>query len=103
MTGPHVLPHLQLKDPPQMQIIDPDRIRANREVRGISLRRLAKVLDCSHVTIVKYEDGRIKTISEDRAKMLSMILGFDMRLAFSASDPFVMLEARNNSGMVESA
>lgn len=103
MTGPQTLLHLQLKDPPQMIITDPDRIRANREVRGISLRRLAKVLDCSHVTIVKYEDGRIKTISEDRAKMLSMILGFAMGSAFSASDEFVMPGTTSDSGMAESA
>lgn len=103
MTGPQTLLHLQLKDPPQMIITDPDRIRANREVRGISLRRLAKVLDCSHVTIVKYEDGRIKTISEDRAKMLSMILGIPVLELASHADDLAMSEARSDAGMAESA
>jgi transcriptional regulator with XRE-family HTH domain len=103
MSEPQLLVHPQLKDPPQMQIVNPDRIRIYREARRVSLRRVAKACGCSHTAIADYESGKTKTISEKRAEMLSLILGFTMASVFRASDEFVIPEVSSDSGMVESA
>lgn len=70
------------KEPPQMLIIDPDRLRRERKARRISLRQMATLCDCSHQAIVHYEEGTTKTIPENRAATMCWWLGLRMEEVF---------------------
>lgn len=50
-------------------------IRDARKAKGITQKELAQLLDCSHTTISKYEQGEIENMPRQKMKQLSEILG----------------------------
>lgn len=89
--------HLQLRGSPQMQITDGGRIRLYREARKISLREMGKALGCSHTQVAKYESGKTPNISEDRARMISLMTGLPMASVFRLDEGFVLPETSSGA------
>jgi transcriptional regulator with XRE-family HTH domain len=112
MFEPHTLARSQLRESPQMQIVDPDRIRLHRTAHRWSLRRVAQMCGrkpdgkpmCSHTAIRDWENGDTVTCPEEVAIRLSEILGFPVFSVFRPTASDVVLSAlSSSSGMAESA
>jgi transcriptional regulator with XRE-family HTH domain len=72
------------EDPPNMQIVAPDRIKQLRVDNRRSLRWLAKRVGCSHTQIAKYENGVTREIREDWAVTIALLLDFPFASVFQA-------------------
>lgn len=51
-----------------------NRIKDARKARGLTQKALAKLLQCSHTTISKYEQGEIENMPRPRMQKLAEIL-----------------------------
>lgn len=99
MRAPRTTVPLPRKDSSQMQIVDHGRIRLHREARGISLRKLAEVCgNCTYQAISNWENGKTRSIPEDTARMLSLVLSFPMASVFRPVEGFVVPEPSDVPG-----
>ena len=52
-----------------------NRIKDARRAKGITQKQLARLLDCAHTTISKYEQGEIENMPRPRMKQMAEVLG----------------------------
>ena len=63
-----------------------NNIKTARKAKGLTQKELAKLLDCSHTTISKYEQGEIENMPRPRMNLLADILDISPVVLFDLED-----------------
>ncbi len=61
-------------------------IKEARKAKGLTQKDLAKLLECSHTTISKYEQGEIENMPRPRMQKMADILGVSPVILFNFAD-----------------
>ena len=62
------------------------KIKEARKAKGLTQKELAKLLNCSHTTISKYEQGEIENMPRPRMNLLAEILEVSPIVLFGLVD-----------------
>lgn len=62
------------------------RIKDARKAKGLTQKEFARLLDCSHTTISKYEQGEVENIPQPRMKLMAEILEVSPIVLFDLVD-----------------
>jgi transcriptional regulator with XRE-family HTH domain len=63
-----------------------DNIKNARKAKGLTQKELAKLLNCSHTTVSKYEQGEIENMPRPRMNLLADILDISPIVLFDLAD-----------------
>lgn len=62
------------------------RIKEARKAKKITQKELARILNCSHTTVSKYEQGEIENMPRPRMKMLAEVLEVSPTILFELEE-----------------